>query len=157
MDDRPCARGGNCRATATTATATTATATTTTRAWSAPGRVPVCTWTGLRGMPWRNGDPPAASIGDRYRHGAGGGGGGALGRLVLSVRTPLRALSKRRKRRCNAPALRFPTSVLRLHLRRFAPPRPGGLGGWGGHAGLPKITKFISSDTGKRKKWQVVF
>eukprot|EP00661_Eupelagonemidae_sp_cell13_P019823 gene19823-biopygen23515 len=31
------------------------------------------------------------------------------------------------------------------------------LGGWGGHAGLPKITKFISSDTGKRKKWQVVF
>eukprot|EP00661_Eupelagonemidae_sp_cell13_P019703 gene19703-biopygen7003 len=79
MDDRPCARGGNCRATATTATATTATATTTTRAWSAPGRVPVCTWTGLRGMPWRNGDPPAASIGDRYRHGAAGWGGGRGG------------------------------------------------------------------------------
>eukprot|EP00661_Eupelagonemidae_sp_cell13_P013050 gene13050-biopygen3478 len=28
-------------------------------------------------------------------------------------------------------------------------------GAWGGHAGLPKITKTISSDTGKRKKWQV--
>eukprot|EP00661_Eupelagonemidae_sp_cell13_P019559 gene19559-biopygen22049 len=115
-----------------------------------------------------------------------GGGVRWAGLSSVSVRTPLRALSNRRERRCNAPALRFPTSVLRFHLRRFAHPsgglmkwelclpfnsktgqkwgtphpglgqdtwQPGarGLGGWGGHAGLPKITKFISSDTGKRK------
>eukprot|EP00661_Eupelagonemidae_sp_cell13_P011692 gene11692-biopygen350 len=61
---------------------------------------------------------------------------GPVGRLVLFVRTPLRALAKRREMQCNGPALRFPTSVLRLHLRRFAHPRhlaawgpgPGGLG-----------------------------
>eukprot|EP00661_Eupelagonemidae_sp_cell13_P016503 gene16503-biopygen21799 len=90
-----------------------------------------------------------------------GGGVRWAGLSSVTVRTPLRALSKRRKRRCNAPALRFPTSVLRLRLRRFPHPRHlaawGGLGGWDGHAGLPKITKCISSDTGKRKKWQVVF
>eukprot|EP00661_Eupelagonemidae_sp_cell13_P020561 gene20561-biopygen22127 len=41
-----------------------------------------------------------------------------------------------------------------LHIRVTDTWQPGarGLGGWGGHAGLPKITKFISSDTGKRKK-----
>eukprot|EP00661_Eupelagonemidae_sp_cell13_P017853 gene17853-biopygen15939 len=42
--------------------------------------------------------------------------------LVSVVRFPLRALSKRRKRRCNAPALCFPTSVLRFRRRRFAHP-----------------------------------
>eukprot|EP00661_Eupelagonemidae_sp_cell13_P023262 gene23262-biopygen4304 len=112
--------------------------------------------------------------------GAGGGGrartrdadflrgrGGPLGRLVLFVRTPLRALSKRRKRRLDAPALRFPTGVLRSRLRRYPPPsdvfmRTGsqGPGAWeAGAATLAcqKITKIISSDTGNRKKLQVVF
>eukprot|EP00661_Eupelagonemidae_sp_cell13_P020223 gene20223-biopygen20584 len=67
-----------------------------------------------------------------------GRGGRWAGLSSVSVRTPLRALSKRRKRRCNAPALRFLTSVLRLHLRRFAHPSDGlktpgslGPGAWG--------------------------
>eukprot|EP00661_Eupelagonemidae_sp_cell13_P007778 gene7778-biopygen3080 len=57
----------------------------------------------------------------------GGGAAGPACPLSVFVRTPLRALSKRRKRRCNAPALRGPTSVIRcnLHLRRFAPPSDG--------------------------------
>eukprot|EP00661_Eupelagonemidae_sp_cell13_P015076 gene15076-biopygen9694 len=60
--------------------------------------------------------------------------------LVSAVRTPLRALSKRRKRRCNAPALRFPTSVLRFHLRRLAHPSGGHLAAWGpGPGGLGRL------------------
>eukprot|EP00661_Eupelagonemidae_sp_cell13_P017534 gene17534-biopygen3863 len=43
--------------------------------------------------------------------------------LVSVVRTPLRALLKRRKRRCNAPALRFPTR----HLAAWGQ-GPAGLG-----------------------------
>eukprot|EP00661_Eupelagonemidae_sp_cell13_P008771 gene8771-biopygen16660 len=86
------------------------------------------------------------------------GRGGPLGRLVLSARTPHRALSKRRKRRCNAPHCAFQRVFYDFVCGVFHI-RPGarGLRGWGGHAGLPKITTFISSDTGKRKKWQVVF
>eukprot|EP00661_Eupelagonemidae_sp_cell13_P017012 gene17012-biopygen6809 len=83
-----------------------------------------------------------------------GRGGRWAGLSSVFVRTPLRVLSERRKRRCNAPALRFPTSVLRFHLRRFAPPSDGhlaagarGLGGWGGHAGLPKKSRKSSHQT----------
>eukprot|EP00661_Eupelagonemidae_sp_cell13_P014154 gene14154-biopygen5093 len=39
-------------------------------------------------------------------------------------------------------------------VARACPVTPGA---WGGHAGLPKITKIISSDTGNRKKLQVIF
>eukprot|EP00661_Eupelagonemidae_sp_cell13_P008722 gene8722-biopygen15185 len=66
-----------------------------------------------------------------------GGAAGPACPLSVSVRTPFRALSKRWKRRCNAPALRFPTSVLRFHLRRFAHPSGGHLAAWGpGPGGL---------------------
>eukprot|EP00661_Eupelagonemidae_sp_cell13_P025048 gene25048-biopygen20944 len=54
-----------------------------------------------------------------------GGAAGTACPLSVFVRTPLRALSERWKRRCNAPALRFPTNVLRLRLRRFGHPSDG--------------------------------
>eukprot|EP00661_Eupelagonemidae_sp_cell13_P022894 gene22894-biopygen8808 len=67
--------------------------------------------------------------------------GSPLGRLVLSVRTPLRALSKRRKRRRNAPALRFPTTC----------PGPGGH--WPGPTFLtpPAPGRHEGGDRGKAR------
>eukprot|EP00661_Eupelagonemidae_sp_cell13_P005088 gene5088-biopygen1073 len=82
--------------------------------------------------------------------------------LVSVVWTPLRALSKRRERRCNAPAPHFPTSDSRFRLRRFANPIDGPLAawgpgpwGWGGHAGLPKVTTPDTKKTGMTSRiWQ---